>query len=96
MDARADAALRMALGNSRDDVIAELQARIKQLEQRVATFAELHLETQWDDYMAMAAKILLTPISLQTSPTRRIHSSTCSRFNFPASSAGQAMACART
>ena len=48
----------MALGNSRDDVIAELQARNRQLEQRVATFAELHLENQWDDYMAMAAKIL--------------------------------------
>ena len=58
MDARANAALRMALGNSRDDVIAELQARNRQLEQRVATFAELHLENQWDDYMAMAAQIL--------------------------------------
>ena len=58
MDARADAALRMALGNSRDDVIAELQARNRQLEQRVAIFTELHLQNQWDDYMAMAAQIL--------------------------------------
>ena len=37
MDARADAALRMALGNSRDDVIAELQARVMQLQRQIAS-----------------------------------------------------------
>ena len=40
MAARADAALRMALSNSRDDVIAELQARVMQLQKEIASFSE--------------------------------------------------------
>ena len=40
MDARAGAALRMALSNSRDDVIAELQARVMQLQNEISSFSE--------------------------------------------------------
>ena len=54
MDAGADAALRMALGNSRDDVIAELQARNRQLEQQ----NEEHVERQWNSYMDLAEATL--------------------------------------
>ena len=40
MDARANAALRMALSYSRDGVIAELQARVMQLQSEIASFSE--------------------------------------------------------
>ena len=40
MDASADAALRMALSYSRDGVIAELQARVMQLQSEIASFSE--------------------------------------------------------
>ena len=40
MDASADAALRMALSYSRDGVIAELQARVTQLQNDIDSFSE--------------------------------------------------------
>ena len=40
MDARANAALRTALNYSRDGVIAELHARVTQLENEIASFSE--------------------------------------------------------
>ena len=40
MDARANAALRMALSYSRDGVIAELQARVMQLQNEIDSFSE--------------------------------------------------------
>ena len=40
MDASANAALRMALSHSRDGVIAELQVRVTQLQDEIASFSE--------------------------------------------------------
>ena len=44
MDASADAALRVALGQSRDGVIAELQGSVMQLQRQLAAFQE----REWD------------------------------------------------
>ena len=53
MDARANAALRMALGNDRDEVIAELQARVMRLERQNQEIRLICIENEWDRLMIL-------------------------------------------
>jgi hypothetical protein len=57
MDARANAALRMALGNDRDEVIAELQARVMLLERQNQEIHLICIENEWDRLMILAQEM---------------------------------------
>ena len=59
MDARASAALRVALGHDRDDVIAELQARIPGLERQNRVNRRICLENEWEHLMLLTIKLVL-------------------------------------
>ena len=59
MDARASAALRVALGNDRDEVIAELHARIAGLERQNRVNRRICLENEWEHLKLLTVQLVL-------------------------------------
>ena len=58
MDARTSAALRVVLGDARDELIAQLQAGIEWLQEKSVWVQHQQFRRQWSGYMRLAEVIL--------------------------------------